>query len=292
MTPASSQRADRDVDVAVLVLSTMIGLAGVAAMTASVSGDCDATKPVPRRRSRRRVVERALAAVTTAGLVAVVSGWAGPAVVLGVGAWWSVSTWQQRHRGDRREIDRVDALASWIENLRDVLVAGEQPLGAIAATVPTCPSTIRPAVRRLAAGLGRQDPDVVFRRFADELDDPIGDLVATGLLIAVRRGARTVGVLSALADQARQQADRRRLVAAERAPTRREVSALTVVMSALVAALFVFGRSDYLRAYDDPAGQLFLAGGIAAYAALLVRVQHLARFPRPARFLTLDGRAA
>ena len=44
---------------------------------------------------------------------------------------------------------------------------------------------IRPQVRRLAAGLGRQDPDVVFRRFADELDDPLADLVAAGLLIAV-----------------------------------------------------------------------------------------------------------
>jgi hypothetical protein len=278
------------VDVAVLVLSTIVGLAGVGAMS-SVSPDRDASERARHQVTRRRRLECALASIGTTGLVIVVSGWAVPAVVVGVGAWWGVSTWQHRDRGDRREIDRVDALASWIENLRDVLVAGEQPLGAITVTVATCPPTIRPAVRRLAAGLGRQDPDVVFRRFADELDDPIGDLVATGLLIAVRRGARTVGVLSTLADQARQQADRRRLVAAERAPTRREVSALTVVMSGLVAALFVFGRSEYLRAYDDAAGQAFLAGGIAAYAGLLVRVQRLARFPRPARFLTLAGRS-
>jgi tight adherence protein B len=178
-------------------------------------------------------------------------------------------------------------LASWIENLRDVLVAGDQPIGAIVSTVATCPAAIRPQVRRLAAGLGRQEPDLVVRRFADEIDDPIGDLVAAGLLIAVRSGARTVGVLSALAEQARAHADRRRLVEAERAPTRREVMLLSAIMGALVAALFVFGRSEYLRAYDDPAGQVFLSLALVGYAALLVRVQRLARFPRPARFLSL-----
>ena len=46
---------------------------------------------------------------------------------------------------------------------------------------------------RLALGLARQDPDFVFRRFADELDDPLADLVATGLSIAVRRGLVAAG---------------------------------------------------------------------------------------------------
>jgi hypothetical protein len=227
-------------------------------------------------------------AVGSAALVVAVSGWIVPAVVVGAGAWWAVGGWQRRQRHGTAEIERIEALASWIENLRDVLIAGDQPIGAIAATVTTCPPVIRPHVRRLVAGLGRQDPDVVFRRFADDIDDPIGDLVATGLMIAVRRGARTVGVLSSLAEQARQHADRRRLVEAERAPTRREVAMLTAIMGALVVAVFVFGRSDYLRAYDEASGQLFLAVAVAGYAALLVRVQRLARFPRAGRFLTLD----
>ena len=63
---------------------------------------------------------------------------------------------------------------------------------------------------------------------------------------------------------------------------------LTAIMAALVVALFVFGRSDYLRAYDEPSGQLFLAVAVAAYAGLLARVQRLARFPRAGRFLTLE----
>jgi hypothetical protein len=137
--------------------------------------------------------------------------------------------------------------------------------------------------------LGRQDPEVAVRRFADDIDDPIGDLVAAGLLIAVRRGARTVPVLSALAEQARAQADRRRLVEAERAPTRREVSALVLIMSALLGGLLVLGRSSYLDAYDTLEGQLFLAGALLLYGALLLRVRQLARFPQPGRFLSVGG---
>ncbi len=219
-------------------------------------------------------------------LVLIVSGWVLPGVVVGAGAFWAIGGWQRRDRVGDAEIARLDALASWIENVRDVLMAGEQPVGAISSTVGACPPIIRPHIRRLAAGLSRQDPDIVFRRFADDLDDPLADLVAAGLAIAIRRGARTVPVLTALAGQTRQQVDRRRLIEAERAPTRREVQALTLIMGTLVVLLLVFGRSQYLDAYDTTGGQLFLGVALAGYAALIVRVQKLAAFPRPSRFLT------
>lgn len=270
---------------ALVILFSALAVAGIAvAVTPPPAHAIGRTFEAPPGAGLRLGVSIGLGLV-----VLLVSSWTLPAIVLAVGAWWAIGTWQQRQRHDRGEIERIEALASWIENLRDVLVAGDQPIGAIGTTVATAPASIRPQVRRLAAGLGRQDPEIVFRRFADEIDDPIGDLVAAGLLIAVRRGARTVAVLSALADQARQQADRRRLVEAERAPTRREVGALTLIMAALLVALFVFGRSEYLRAYDDPAGQAFLAVALVGYAALIVRVQRLARFPRPSRFLSLGG---
>lgn len=274
---------------AVLVVSTALGAVGVVVAVTATSGT--GIDPMSGRGSERSTGtgSRVGTAVLVGLVVVALSGWVLPAVVLASGSWWGVGMWSARQRHDRSEIERIEALASWIENLRDVLIAGDQPIGAIASTVATCPAPIRSQVRRLAAGLGRQEPDLVVRRFADELDDPIGDLVATGLLIAVRRGARTVGVLSALAEQARFQADRRRLVEAERAPTRREVVLLSAIMAALVAALFVFGRTEYLSAYDEVPGQLFLSAALVGYVALLVRVQRLARFPRPARFLSLGG---
>lgn len=236
--------------------------------------------------SGRQLAIRGGAAATVGVLIVVLSGWVIPGLVVGGGAFWAIGGWQSRQRSSDAEIERLDALASWIENVRDVLLAGEQPVGAITSTVSACAPSIRPYVRRLAAGLGRQDPDLVFRRFADDLDDPLADLVAAGLSIAIRRGARTVPVLTALAEQTRQQVDRRRLVEAERAPTRREVQALTGIMGTLVVALLVFGRSQYLDAYDTRSGQIFLSASLAGYVALIVRVQRLAAFPRPSRFLT------
>jgi len=237
----------------------------------------------------RRLGARFVLASLVGLLVFVVSSWLVPGVVVGAGAFWVSGGWQRRQRSTTTEIARLDALAGWIENVRDVLLAGEQPVGAITSTVGACSPLIRPQVRRLAAGLGRQDPEIVFRRFADDLDDPLGDLVAAGLSIAVRRGARTVPVLTALAEQTRQQVDRRRLVEAERAPTRREVQALTLIMGGLVVGLLVLGRSQYLDAYDEPSGQLFLSASLAGYVALIIRVQRLAAFPRPSRFLTASG---
>ena len=204
-----------NLDVALLVAST---IAGVLAVVVLVTGD-DAA-PRPRRAIRPGAPVRVAGAGVAALAVVAASGWLVAALIVGVGCWYAIGAWQQRDAGGVSDLQRIDALASWIENLRDVLIAGDQPIGAINATVATCPAAIKPQVRRLAAGLGRQDPAIVFRRFADDIDDPLGDLVAAGLLIAVQRGARTAAVLSSLAEQARRQSDRRRLVEAERAPIR------------------------------------------------------------------------
>lgn len=272
-------------DVIVLIGSTMLL---VAAVIVAIAPERDAGAK-SRQPMESGLPVRVFTATAVALAVVALSGWIVPALVIGVATHASVQSWQRRERTGGDDVERTDALASWIENLRDVLLAGDQPVGAIAATVPTAPTIIRPAVRRLSAALGHQDPDTAFRRFADELDDPLGDLVAAGLLIAVQRGARTVAVLTSLAEQARAQADRRRIVDAERAPIQREVLLLTVIMGALVVGLLVFGRAEYLAPYSSSGGQFFLAIVLTIYAALLLRVQRLARFPKPSRFLTSAG---
>lgn len=271
-----------------LVLST--ALLALAVIVATVPVDDANTEAAPR--PARINGDHAVRAAWAGGfgiVVLAVSGWVLPALVIAAATWFWVAAFQRRNNGRVHDVERTDALASWIENLRDVLLAGDQPIGAIASTVATAPPIIRPAVRRLSAALGHQDPDTALRRFADELDDPLGDLVSSGLLIAVQRGARTVAVLSALAEQARTGANRRRIVDAERAPVQREVLLLSLIMGAMVMVLLVFGRSSYLDAYDTSEGQLFLGTVLAIYAVLLLRVQRLSRFPKPSRFLTTAG---
>jgi hypothetical protein len=271
------------VTIGLLILLSLVIVLGVVVIAVPSTAAPSMRMPVG---GVRRTGLRFAIALAAGLLVFLVSGWVIPGLVVGAGTFWVVGGILRRDRSTAAEIARLDALASWIENVRDVLMAGEQPIGAINSTVASCQPVIRPHVRRLAAGLGRQEPEVVFRRFADDLDDPVADLVAAGLSIAIRRGARTVPVLTSLAEQTRHQVDRRRLVEAERAPTRREVQALTLIMSLLILGLLVFGRSEYLDSYDTTSGQVFLAVSLSLYSALIVRVQRLAAFPRPSRFLT------
>jgi Flp pilus assembly protein TadB len=240
----------------------------------------------PRQRSVLRLP--LMVAIAAAAFVVAVSGWIIPSLVVGSIVGWLVSSSRRRRAGVDVGVERTEALASWVENVRDVLQSGNQPIGAIGATTETCPPSIRPFVRSLFARLSAGQPaDLAFRRFADDMDEPLADLVAVGLLIAVSRGAETEDVLSALAVQARHQADRRRIIEAERAPMRREVLMVSFVMCALLAGVFMFARSSYLNAYDDASGQVFLALVLVGYGALLVWVGRLATFPQPSRFLTL-----
>jgi Flp pilus assembly protein TadB len=241
--------------------------------------------------TRKRFALRMPAVVGIAAglLIMAVSGWIIPAVVVGAIVGWLADSMHRHRAGVDVGVERTEALASWVENVRDVLQSGNQPVGAIGATTETCPPSIRPHVRVLFARLSAGQPaELAFRRFADDMNEPLADLVAVGLLIAVSRGAETEDVLSALAAQARHQADRRRLVEAERAPMRREVWMVSMVMCALLGGVFVFARSSYLNAYDDVSGQVFLAVVLVWYGGLLVWVGRLATFPQPARFLTLQ----
>ena len=105
--------------------------------------------------TRRRSVHRApvVAGVVGASLVVVVSGWIIPSFVVGIVVGWMVDSMHRGPAGLDAGVERTEALASWVENVRDVLQSGNQPIGAIGATTETCPPSIRPHVRVLFARL-------------------------------------------------------------------------------------------------------------------------------------------
>ncbi|MCB1000646.1 MAG: hypothetical protein R2710_31615 [Acidimicrobiales bacterium] len=237
----------------------------------------------------RPLIIRAAAAVLAAVVILAATQWILPAVVCGAIGWWVAGLLVDRKSSGPGELERVEALATWTEQLRDVLMAGDQPIGAIQATVSTCPEPVRPQVRALAARLGRQPEQVVLRQFADELDDPTADLIAAGLLVALTKGGKAERVLSSLAQQARHQAERRKLLEAEREPARREVWWVTGLMTLQLLGGLLFARSSYLAPYRTFSGQVVLGVLLGAFLALIVYVQRLSRFTRPARFLSLKG---
>ena len=275
--------------IAAMVAGVAVSIGALLIVTGLLPARPGAEPVVKMRVDVRRLGSRALVAVIVAVVVLAATRWVLPALVCGAMGWWVTGLIADRDRRGHGELERVEALATWTEQLRDVLMAGDQPIGAIQATVSTCPEPVRPQVRALASRLGRQPEQLVLRQFADELDDPTADLIAAGLLVALTKGGRAERVLSSLAQQARHQAERRKLLEAEREPARREVWWVTGMMTAQLVGGLVFARSSYLAPYRTLSGQVVLCVLLGAFLALIVYVQRLSRFTRPARFLSLKG---
>lgn len=275
--------------IAAIAAGVALSFGALMIITALLPTRAEAEPVVRMRMDVRRLGSRALVAVMVAVVVLAATRWVLPALVCGAMGWWVTGLIADRDRRGPGELERVEALATWTEQLRDVLMAGDQPIGAIQATVATCPEPVRPQVRALASRLGRQPEQVVLRQFADDLDDPTADLIAAGLLVALTKGGRAERVLSSLAQQARHQAERRKLLEAEREPARREVWWVTGLMTAQLVGGLVFARSSYLAPYRTLGGQVVLCVLLGAFLALIVYVQRLSRFTRPARFLSLKG---
>ena len=273
-----------------VVVAALLTAAGIVIMLGAVwPGTAETERSVKVPVDFRPFVGRSLVTVLVGAVVLAATGWLLPSIMCGAIGWWLTGMVTNRDRTGSGELDRVEALATWTEQLRDVLMAGDQPVGAIQATVVTCPEIIRPQVRSLASRLGRQSEQIVLRQFADDLDDPTADLIAAGLLVALTKGGRAERVLSSVASQARHQAERRKLLEAERAPARREVWWVTGIMSLQLLGGLLFARSSYLAPYRTLTGQIVLCALLGMFLGLIAYVQRLARFSRPARFLSLRG---
>jgi Flp pilus assembly protein TadB len=276
-------------------MALIVGLlAGVGALGAVVFAGAWIPAAPRAAGSIRRHYDQQVTPLTTAivgGAVAlVVTGWLTAAIAGAVAGFAGVRMWRRRSAGWRNEQARITALASWCEQLRDLLSAEHGVVGTIVATTRTCPDPIRPEVTRLATRLSRQHPASAMRQFAGEVDDPSGDLIASVLLLAMSRSSRTSELLAELAHTIRERAAMRLRVEAERSGQRSEARFIAGFSAAVVAAIVVFGRdSDFLDAYDDATGQLVLTLVAIFFGMGGWWMSRLTRFARPARFLSVGA---
>ncbi|HEU4946238.1 MAG TPA: type II secretion system F family protein [Kribbella sp.] len=187
---------------------------------------------------------------------------------------------------ERRAIERLEALATWTEALRDTIAGAVGLEQAIPATAVNAAPAIKPALNLLVDRLRIREPlPAALMRFADDLDDPSADLIVAALVLNARlRGPGLREVLSALADSAREELDVRRKVAAERRSTRRSVQ-VVVAITLLVAAALILFNPTYVSPYTSFIGQFVLFVVIALYAIGLVWLRRLAKIEVPERFL-------
>ena len=178
------------------------------------------------------------------------------------------------------EIARVEAIATWAGQLRDMLTGGSGLLETIEATAPFAPAPIRAEVERLALGMRRGRLHAALRAFAAEVDDPMADLVVASLIVATTEQVGRLGeLLGSLATRTREQAALRMRIDKDRSSTRTQVRGVVIATIAMILGLMVLNKG-LLAAYDSAEGQLVLA---VIGAMFLAGFALLARMSRPQR---------
>ena len=246
------------------------------------------TRPPTKRHARRPFdwhwLLRALGGVLLGALVLAASGW--PSA--GVAACVATIALTGRRGSRRTDRDRVEALAGWAEQLRDTLSSGHGIAETIEATAPIAPEPIREEVAQLALRLRREAPRSALQSFADDLDDPTADLVVAILALAIERSGRAAGeLLSELAVTARDRAEMRLRVDAERASTRAEARWVAGSSAFMIIALTVFGH-QWLKPYSTATGQVVLAAVLGLYGVGALGLSRLARYRDVERFLRTE----
>jgi hypothetical protein len=230
-------------------------------------------RPPRRMSSTRQALWRAGAVAASTLVLWAATGW--PAVGAVAGGVVAVVPMLVSARRERAaSLARTEALASWAEMLRDTIVSHAGLHEAINVSAPVAPEVIRPAVHRLAVRAEHGSLSAALHRFADEVDDPVADLIVAALVIASERQAqRLPQLLSGIATAARDMAQMRLRVETGRARTYASSRSMVVITFGVAVGLFVFSR-QFMEPYDTAAGQgVLLCVGLLFVGALWSLVQ-------------------
>ncbi|MER5563778.1 type II secretion system F family protein [Streptomyces sp. NPDC002506] len=163
-------------------------------------------------------------------------------------------------------IERLEAIAQWLNHLAGVHTAGISLSQTVQASARSAPGPIAPHVHRLAERLrAGMDAHTAFAYFADELGDGVVDHVVLLLQShAVYKGEGLADALEALALNIDQQAKDARDVEADRSKTRKSARIVSLVVFCVLLGCML--NKAWAGWYQSPIGQIALAvlGGFFA----------------------------
>lgn len=232
-------------------------------------------------RARRRA---AIAAAI--GLVVVVfTRWpvAGAAVTAVIYLWPTMFGGARQAAGS---VERLEALATWTESLRDSIAGSIGLEEAIRHSLAAAPPVLLPSLQRLEGRIRVQIPlPQALAAYAEEFDDSSADLVIAALILNSRlRGPGLVATLTALATAAREEIDMRRRIEEGRKSLRRTALIIVGATGLFAGGLTIFSR-DYVAPYSTPFGQVMLAIVLSVFAGGLIWIRSAANLKAPERFL-------
>lgn len=242
-------------------------------------------RPRPTRRVSGRTLARVAGGVLAGVLVLLVTQWVPVALAMAAVVIFAPYLFGAAAEA-RQQMARLEALAAWVETMRDLTATGVALPEALPASVSTAAPPIRPQLARMAERLRDREPvDRTLLQLADDLDDPSADLAIAALSLNARaQGPRLQTVLSNLARSVRTELETRRQVDAQRRQIRRGVRVITAVVVVMALGLELFNPA-FLAPYHSLVGQLVLTLVTGLFAAGIVWLRRLGRFVKPSRFL-------
>lgn len=245
----------------------------------------EATRPQRRRRqgaSLGPVDRRNLVIGALVGLVLALFGWVIALIIVPIFA--VALPWLMRvDRGTTPE--QLEAVEEWVRSLGSVIGAGQGIAGAIISTRASCPDEIRPQVDLLISRIHARRPltDALYS-FADDIDNQVGDFVATALIQAAQHeGAGLREALGGIASDVTEEVRARRDIEASRAGARTQARLITMIVMG-VLALFVFVTPVGAQ-YRSPEGQVGLFILSLLFLGALYWLKRVATVKPLARFL-------
>jgi Flp pilus assembly protein TadB len=268
-----------------LAVGVILVVAGIRGTTVRQVEPSPWRRWLAQRRDRTKIGWLVGAVIVGLG-VGVVTGWVIGAVLAAL-AVVGLPPLLGANKDYKRTLDRIEAIASWTEMLRDTLVAAAGLEQAILATALAAPAAIRTEITELAVRLeGGERLAPSLRNLADQLRDPTADLIVSALVLAAEHQARQLAdLLGELAGEAREQASMRMRIEAGRARTRTSVRVIVITTLSFAIGLMLLNRG-YLKPYDSAFGQIMLLIVGAMFAVAFTWLARIARLREPERFLT------
>jgi Flp pilus assembly protein TadB len=223
--------------------------------------------------------QAALCAVALALVVGLVTRWPVGAAIGGAVGWTLRSALQPNT--SRRVTGRLEALATWIEALRDSIAAHRGLLAAIESTVNTAPSSIRDNVAALVVRIKSGIPlDAALFTFAGELGDAAVDEAIAPLILASRFGGSDLqSLLATAAANTRDQISLWQRTEIARAKPRRDMRLVIAVTLVFTVGVLLIGHG-YFKPFGTPVGQIVLLAVAGLFAAGFAAMNRLSR-PQP-----------
>jgi tight adherence protein B len=278
------------------LLGALCGLVFAAGVLSAIAG------VVPRLKSRSFKVDKAearmaartgidprqlrlIALAVSAGFVMFAfTGWFAPALILGGGVWLIPHTMATR-AAVRRDRERLRALASWIEVIRDLFGSGAGMEDALVASQRHTGKAIAVDVAQLVIDTKVKGSRTALVAFGESFAHPVADEVVWALMIATERSSATISeVLGKAASRTRERVATQEKLDAKRS-SRFTVVNTMVAMTFLLGAAMVALNPAYQSYYSTFLGQLvltmiiFLQGG--GFVALVRMGRHQVGYRLP-----------